>query len=175
MSNLGIDAESLTISSNPLKLNYLDDANSSISGSYLQMPAHDGIPVDHRLSETLSNDRPVNWKRPRKQTYNFRDVVYMTAEAWDSVKDTTLAKVWNKLLPSDNTTNALEEPPNTELAMLIQKSSGFEDQENIQEWLECDVGGNQLLMTDDEILATLKEDRIPSEDHNEEEYFRDEE
>ncbi|PSN48413.1 hypothetical protein C0J52_12094, partial [Blattella germanica] len=56
--------------------------------------------------------------------------------------------------------------PNTEfiseLAGLIKESSGFQecDQENIQNWLECDVDdpGHQVL-TDDEIIASVIDDQ----------------
>lgn len=67
-------------------------------------------------------------------------------------------------------------PPNTEfvseLAKLFQEYSWIEDcdQENIQYWLECDVGGHQL-PTDDEILASFKENKSPSEDYGNEEDF----
>lgn len=105
---------------------------------------------------------------------NLKDAVYMAAEAWATIKDTTLAKAWNKLLPSDESITAPEEPPNSqfvsELAGLIKESSGFEecDQENIQDWLECDVDdpGYQVL-TDDEIIASVINDQDPCDDEEE--------
>lgn len=38
----------------------------------------------------------------------------MTIEVWATIKDTTLGKASNKLFPSDDSTTAPEEPPNTE-------------------------------------------------------------
>ncbi|PSN33173.1 hypothetical protein C0J52_26123 [Blattella germanica] len=61
----------------------------------------------------------------------------MAAEAWATVKYTTLANAWNKLPPSDENL-----------------------QENIENWLECDVDdpGHQVL-TDDEIIASVIDDQ----------------
>ncbi|PSN32121.1 hypothetical protein C0J52_26854 [Blattella germanica] len=81
------------------------------------------------------------------------------------LKDTTLANAWNKLLPSDESITAPGDP-NTEfrsqLAGLIRESSGFQecDQENIENWLECDVDdpGHQVL-TYDEIIASVIDDQ----------------
>lgn len=105
---------------------------------------------------------------------NLKDAVYMAAEAWATVKDTTLAKAWNKLLPSDESITAPEEPANSQfvsqLARLIKESSGFEecDQENIQDWLECDADdpGYQVL-TDDEIIDSVIDDQEPCNDEEE--------
>lgn len=64
---------------------------------------------------------------------------------------------------------------NINLFSAIQESLGFEDcdQENIQEWLECEIGGHQLL-TGDKIFPVLMEDQRPSEAHDNEENFKDE-
>ncbi|UYV67051.1 hypothetical protein LAZ67_4003763 [Cordylochernes scorpioides] len=88
-------------------------------------------------------------------------------KAWATLKDITLAKSWNKLLPSEESITASEELPNSqfvsELAEIITKSSVFEecDQKNIQDWLECDVDdpGYQLLMDDgiiESVVSTIK-------------------
>lgn len=113
--------------------------------------------------------------------------MYITAEAGAPSRTLLLLKfgtiffhhIFFHLLPPSSTT-APEESPNTEfvfeLAKLIQEASGFEEcyQENVQKYLKCDVSGRQLL-TDNEIFSTLKEDQIPSEDHEEEEDYSDEE
>lgn len=71
-----------------------------------------------------------------------KDAFYMTAEASDCVKETTLKKAWNKVPPTENeTTPTPEEPPNqfvSELVGLVNQSPGFEecDDENIHKWLE---------------------------------------
>ncbi|XP_067136655.1 jerky protein homolog-like [Centruroides vittatus] len=112
-----------------------------------------------------------------KQMYteiNLKDAVYMAAEAWATVKDTTLATAWNKLLPSDESITAPEEPPNSQFVSqlfgLIKECSGFEecDEENIQDWLKCDVDdpGYQVL-SDDEIIAGVIDDQDPCDDEEE--------
>ncbi|UYV75440.1 hypothetical protein LAZ67_13000278 [Cordylochernes scorpioides] len=91
-----------------------------------------------------------------------------------TLKDTTLAKYWNKLLPLEESITASEELPNnqfvSELAELITKSSVFKecDQKDMQDWLECDVDdpGDRYL-TDDEIIESVVDDQ-GSKDNEEE-------
>ncbi|UYV73078.1 hypothetical protein LAZ67_10001757 [Cordylochernes scorpioides] len=88
-----------------------------------------------------------------------KKAVYMTAEAWTTLKDTTLAKSWNKLLPLEESISASEELRNSqivsELAELITNSS-------------CDVNdpGYQLL-TDDEIIESVVDDQGSSDNKEE--------
>ncbi|UYV66556.1 hypothetical protein LAZ67_4002076 [Cordylochernes scorpioides] len=84
---------------------------------------------------------------------NGLEAAYMTAEAWATLKDTTLAKSWNKLLPSEETITASEELPNKC------------DQKDIQDWL-VDDPGHQLL-TDDEIIESVVDDQGSSENEEE--------
>ncbi|XP_067144543.1 jerky protein homolog-like [Centruroides vittatus] len=99
---------------------------------------------------------------------NLKDATYMAADAWATVKDTTLVTAWNKLLPSDESISAPEEPPNSQFAShmcgLIKECYGFEecDNENIQDWLECDADdpGYQIL-SDDEIIASVIDNQDP--------------
>ncbi|XP_054281171.1 jerky protein homolog-like [Macrosteles quadrilineatus] len=113
--------------------------------------------------------------KPILQLYkaiNMKDAVYMAAEAWDCVKETTLKKAWNKLCPTEAAPTP-EEPPTqfvSELVGLINQSPEFEDcdQDNIQEWLECDVDDpGYEVMTDDEIIAHVQEN---GDDDEEEDY-----
>lgn len=89
---------------------------------------------------------------------NMKDAVYMAAEAWDCVKETTLKKACNKLSPT-LTAPTPQEPPNqfvSELVGLINQSPAFEecDDGNIHEWLECDVDDPEYeLMTVGDIIA----------------------
>lgn len=58
-----------------------------------------------------------------------KDAVYMAAEAWDCVKETTLNKACNKLSPT-LTAPTPQEPPNqfvSELVELINQSPAFEE------------------------------------------------
>ncbi|XP_067136916.1 jerky protein homolog-like [Centruroides vittatus] len=105
---------------------------------------------------------------------NLKDAMYMAADAWATVKDTTLVTAWNKLLPSDESISAPEEPPNSQFAShlcgLIKECYGFEecDNENIQDWLECDADdpGYQIL-SDDEIIASVIDNQDPCDDEEE--------
>ncbi|UYV81470.1 hypothetical protein LAZ67_20001288 [Cordylochernes scorpioides] len=115
-----------------------------------------------------------NYEKGVQQLYkeiDLKKAVYMAAKAWATLKDTTLAKSWNKLLPSGGSITASEELPNSkfvsELAELITKSSVFEecDQKDIQNWLECDVDdpGYQLLT----IIESFVDDQGSSDNEEE--------
>ncbi|XP_023214516.1 jerky protein homolog-like [Centruroides sculpturatus] len=118
------------------------------------------------------------YEKTIRQVYtkiNLKDAMYMAAEAWATVKDTTLATAWNKLLPSYGSIIAPEEPPNSQFVSqlfgLIKERSGFEecDEENIQDWLKCDVDdrGYQVF-SDDEIVASIIDNQQePSDDEEE--------
>ncbi|XP_067140340.1 jerky protein homolog-like [Centruroides vittatus] len=116
-------------------------------------------------------------EKPIQQVYaeiNLKDAMYMAAEAWATVKQTTLATAWNKLLPSDESIAAPEEPPNSQFVSqlfdLIKECPGFEecDKENIQDWLKCDVNnpGSQIL-SDDEIIASVIDNQDSCNDEEE--------
>ncbi|XP_023237333.1 jerky protein homolog-like, partial [Centruroides sculpturatus] len=100
---------------------------------------------------------------------NLKDTMYMAAETWATVKDSTLATAWNKLLPSDEPITAPKEPTRSQfesqLFALIKDCSGLKecDKENIQDWLNCDVNdhGNQIL-SDDEIIANVSMTKTPA-------------
>ena len=70
----------------------------------------------------------------------------MAAEAWATVKETTVKKSWSKLRPAatSETRPMSEEPTNENFVLdvveLMRESPGFEecDPENVYEWLECD-------------------------------------
>ncbi|KAK9693032.1 hypothetical protein QE152_g34471 [Popillia japonica] len=90
----------------------------------------------------------------------------MAADAWASVKDTTLEKAWNKLCPKprDSQENSDTDPDDSqvpqenddpdEIREIIKEAPGFEecDKANIDDWLNCDVDdpGYQIL-SDEEI------------------------
>ncbi|XP_067123781.1 jerky protein homolog-like [Centruroides vittatus] len=105
---------------------------------------------------------------------NLKDAMYMAADAWATVKDTTLVTAWNKLLPSDESISAPEEPPNSQfsshLCGLIKECYGFEEcnNENIQDWLKCDAddAGYQI-SSDDEIIASVIDNQDPCDDEEE--------
>lgn len=104
---------------------------------------------------------------------NLKDAVYMAADAWASVKDTTLEKAWNKLCPKptnpqesddpdpDNPQEPHESDDPDELREIIKQVPGFEecDNANIDDWLNCDVDdpGYQIL-SDEEIVQQIKDD-----------------
>ncbi|KAK9693139.1 DDE superfamily endonuclease [Popillia japonica] len=103
---------------------------------------------------------------------NLKDAVYMAADAWASVKDTTLEKAWNKLCPNpgDSSENGDTEPDDPqdpqenddpdEIRDIIKEAPGFEgcDKANIDDWLNCDVDdpGYQIL-SDEEIVQQIKD------------------
>jgi hypothetical protein len=110
---------------------------------------------------------------------NLKDAVYMAAEAWTIVKETTLRRAWGKLYKADEVNEQLDENPSpsqevpnsqfvSELVELINQSPCFEecDQENIHEWLDCDEDDpGYEVQTDDEIIASVQRH---NEDDNEE-------
>ncbi|KAJ8894259.1 hypothetical protein PR048_006871 [Dryococelus australis] len=76
----------------------------------------------------------------------------------------------NMIDKEDYTKTNVKNSDETDVAGLIKESSGFEerDQENIQDWLECDIddSGYQVLM-DDEIIASVIMDQDPCDDEKE--------
>ncbi|UYV65667.1 hypothetical protein LAZ67_3005030 [Cordylochernes scorpioides] len=55
--------------------------------------------------------------------------VYMAAEAWATLKDTTLAKSWNKLLSSEESITASEELPNSQFCRVDDQGSSDNEEE----------------------------------------------
>lgn len=104
---------------------------------------------------------------------NLKDAVYMAADAWASVKDTTLEKAWNKLCPKtrdpqekgytdpDDPQEPQESYDPNEIREIIKEAPGFEecDNANIDDWLNCDIDdpGYQIL-SDEEIVQQIKDD-----------------
>ncbi|UYV67046.1 K02A2.6-like, partial [Cordylochernes scorpioides] len=155
------------------KLKIVDPLKNSASGSSLARKYGDGnatISDIQKNSDAITNYASALDNEDGK--INLKKAVYTAAEAWTTLKDTTLAKSWNKLLPSEESITASEELPNSqfvsELAELITTSTVFEecDQKDIQDWLECDVDGYQLL-TEDEIIESVVDDQGSSDKEKE--------
>lgn len=83
-----------------------------------------------------------------------KDVVYMTASAWEEVKPSTIEKSWKKLLSSEMPQDSNEEN-NDELLALAQQISAVEVNPNdIDEWMNAD---ENLEVTDDMIVEAVNE------------------
>ncbi|UYV78583.1 hypothetical protein LAZ67_16002070 [Cordylochernes scorpioides] len=116
-----------------------------------------------------------------------KKAVYISAETWATLKDTTLAKLGisffhqnnlSLLLKSYQTANLYQSWRsslqnllyNESKVLTKEKYSVFEecDQKNIEDWLECDVDdpGYQLL-TDDEIIESFIDDQGSSDSEEE--------
>lgn len=104
---------------------------------------------------------------------NLKDAVYMAADAWESVKEVTLKKAWHKLSPEPQISSAENDASSevvSELSELMKDAVGFEecDEQNINEWLNCDLDdpGYQI-MTDEEIVEHIQlADKEDEEDYD---------
>ena len=88
-----------------------------------------------------------------------KDVVYWSAEAWQSVKASTLRRAWSKNLRVEfvETENVRDD---MNLSKLLKKIPGCSSvvNEDIQKWVSAD--DNVLDLNDDEIVEFVKEDNL---------------
>lgn len=88
-----------------------------------------------------------------------KDVVYMSAEAWDDLPSTTLVKSWNKLLRGgdDNTSTTDEiQALTTEFQPLLAQLHCNSTEEEIRTWLSGSEDIFYKELTDEEILQKVK-------------------
>lgn len=112
---------------------------------------------------------------------NMKDVVYMTATAWEDLPPMTITKSWNKLLQSGDTNSSESSlspvdseaqdnnPTNAEVLELAhQLDSNLED-EDVCDWMNIDSGdqGYQLL-TDEEIVQQVTQTNEIAEEEEDE-------
>ena len=109
---------------------------------------------------------------------NIKDVVYMSAAAWDDTSALTLTRSWKKLLASEIATESDQQPEDTDAreegveALAKQLDHNLSD-EDISNWMKEDSNdpGYQLL-TDEEIIQQvvnpLAEENADTEDNEDE-------
>ena len=111
---------------------------------------------------------------------NMKDVVYMTAAAWEDIPSLALTKSWNKLLHTGNTakqsTSMVDSGDNSdEMLHLAQELDSNLETEDVITWINVDSsdGGYQLLSDEDIIKQVTQGDGTEAteeddEDENEE-------
>ena len=111
---------------------------------------------------------------------NIKDVVYMSAAAWDDIPALTLTRSWNKLLASDKITESDKQPENDDSQEQSVESLAKEldpnlSDEDIANWIKEDSNdpGYQLF-TDKEIIQQVVspsavEDRDMEDDEDQDE------
>ena len=95
------------------------------------------------------------------KSINIKDVVYMSAAAWDDIPALTLTRSWNKLLASDKATESDQQPEDADAhkqsveALAKELDHNLSD-EDIINWMKEDSSdpGYQLL-TDEEIIQQV--------------------
>ena len=95
------------------------------------------------------------------KSINIKDVVYMSAAAWDDIPALTLTRSWNKLLASDKATESDQQPEDADAhkqsveALAKELDHNLSD-EDIINWMKEDSSdpGYQLL-TDKEIIQQV--------------------
>lgn len=83
---------------------------------------------------------------------NMKNVIYWSAQAWDSIQSVTLERSWTKILPSESQSDEIVEIVNdVDLHSIMEKIPGCEDVErnDTEEWINGDDCEQEL--TDDEI------------------------
>ena len=87
-----------------------------------------------------------------------KDVVYMSAAAWDDIPAPTLTRSWNKLLASDKVTESdqqLEDADAHEQSTTNELDHNLSD-EDITNWIKEDSSNpGYLLLTDKEIIQQV--------------------
>lgn len=102
---------------------------------------------------------------------DLKDVIYCLAEAWNSVKESTLEKSWSQLLEETVSETPSEvngdEISNEEMSSLIKKLPGCENKQDseVAEWLNSDDTHYEL--TDQEIVEVVLESTDEDEDSRE--------
>jgi len=118
--------------------------------------------------QTLIEDDTVSLVAKIKQT-NMKDVVYWSAESWESVTDKTLIKSWKKLWPTLQFEE--DEPENdvTNLLQLVQRIPGCEEarETDVNEWMAED-GETAEFLTDDDIAAAVSQEPMEEEGSDDE-------
>ena len=103
---------------------------------------------------------------------NTKDVVFMTAQAWNDIPRLTLTRSWNKLLlvveSTDQSTSAENDQASAtvECEDLARQLHSDLHNEDIREWMagDSDDQGYQLLSDDDIIQHVTQQHEITEED-----------
>lgn len=93
----------------------------------------------------------------RVKSVTIKNAIYWAAEAWKSVKESTLNRVWSPLLDLDEKGDLVEhENEVAEIASIIQNIPGGENVqvEDINQWMRED--DHEFAYTDDEIVELIQ-------------------
>lgn len=102
------------------------------------------------------NDGLLTLKEKIKNV-NLKDVIYWSAESWESVSEQTLRKSWKKIWPTLTYEETVQENNDTEHVInLLKKVPGCEDvcEADVTEWAAAD-GYSHGDLTDDDIVTAV--------------------
>ena len=103
---------------------------------------------------------------------NMKDVVYMTASAWDDIPPLTLARSWNKLLRIDDSSEPSSSPEESDPTIAEKQCEELAHQldpslqdEEIASWIyeDSDDQGYQLLTDDDIVQHVTQQEEVNDE------------
>ena len=107
------------------------------------------------------------------KTVTLKDVVHMTALAWENVPATTLTKSWFKLLgsrslSSADSTPSIEDSQEPTCEQLLHQVDATLSNDDVSEWLhfDSDDPGYQLL-SDADIIQQVTQEEADNEDSDE--------
>lgn len=102
---------------------------------------------------------------------NLKNVIYWSAESWESVSEQTIRKSWNKIWPTLTYEETVQENNDTQHVInLLQNIPGCEDacEEDINEWATAD-GYSHGDLTDEEIVMAVSQ-QAPEENETNNDY-----
>ena len=104
---------------------------------------------------------------------NMKDVVYMTATAWDDLLPLTFTRSWNKLLggTSGQLSSSDEPKENDEVLELARQLDSNVENRDIDDWMDVDCRdeGYQMLSDEDIIRHVTETDQATQENDDDEE------
>ena len=102
-----------------------------------------------------------------------KDVVYMTATAWDDLLPLTFTRSWNKLLGSTSGQLSSSDEPeeNDEVLELARQLDSNIENQDIDDWMDVDCSdeGYQMLSDEDIIRRVNQTDQATEENDDDEE------
>ena len=111
---------------------------------------------------------------------SMKDVVYMTAAAWEDIPSLTLTKSWNKLLRTESTAEVSVDSGDgsDEVLQLAQQLDSNLETEDVNTWINVDSGdkGYQLLSDEDivkQVTQTNDKEDTEEDDGDEIEEIKD--
>lgn len=106
---------------------------------------------------------------------NIKVLVYMIAESWSELPETTLVKSWRKILPSSQAAEEEVVSTDTEISTddFLSTFKALEgcqdvDAEDVEQWLAVDKDLQQETLSDEDIVAAVTTDGVQDENDDDE-------